>query len=397
MSTTLKHPKMTALVLLLSAFMCAADTMTLQPIIDLLANEVFPEAGYAMVGMIMNASALALAVISLATGVLTRFGKKRLLLIGSVLFSVGGLAGMLITNIYYIIFTRLFEGLGAGLVMTVSLMMIPTLFQDQAHVDKLMGYNGILMAFFSGLVTFTSGYMALVYWKLPFLYYAVGFIILALQWVYIPNDPFSEENKTAVGQASHITKAGVIHGLNGFTFGVFTSFFFVCISGVLAENGVGNAASAGTAATFNTIGSFLSGFVFVAVFNKLKRFSSAVFYVIMAIACFGVISASSMPLVCLFAVFNGIGWNWFFSAYLAKVSMFSNETSLEANMALSNGAYYIGMFVTPFALSIISSISGNASTVFAMKCILFILLGLAAIHFICAVIGNRREQYTTQL
>lgn len=391
MPTKMKNPKMVCFVLLLSGFMSSADTMTLQPIIDLLATKVFPQYGYSTVSMIMNASALALAIISVVTGALTKFGKKRLLLIGSALFTVGGLAGATITNLYFIIFTRLFEGLGAGMVLTVSMMLIPSLFQDQQQVDKIMGYNGILMALFSAIITFTSGYMALVNWKLPFLYYALGAIVFVLQWIYIPNDKSAaEENMPA--QASHISKAGMVHALNGFTFGLFTTFFFVCISGVLAQNGIGDASVAGTASTFNTIGSFFSGFVFAAVFNKLKRFSPTVFYVILAAAVLGLLNVSTIPLVCAVAFLHGIGWNMFFSYYLAKVSMFSDEGSLDANMSLCNGAFYLGQFVTPLAMTAVAAVTGNDSPVFAQKFALICLAALAIIHFICAIIGNAQEK-----
>lgn len=390
MQTKMKHPGMVCFVLLLSGFMSSADTMTLQPIIDLLATEVFPQYGYSTVSMIMNTSALALAVISVVTGSLTKFGKKRLLLIGSALFTIGGLAGASITNLYFIIFTRLFEGLGAGLVLTVSMMMIPALFQDQQQVDKIMGWNGILMALFSAIITFTSGHLALVNWKLPFLYYALGAVVFVLQWIYIPNDRDTADES---GQpASHISRAGWIHALNGFTFGIFTTFFFVCISGVLAQNGIGDAGVAGTASTFNTIGSFFSGFVFAAVFNKLKRFSVPVFYVFLCAAVLGLLNVYTVPLVCAVAFIHGIGWNMFFSAYLAKVSMFSDEQSLDANMSLCNGAFYLGQFVTPLVMSGIASVSGNGSPVFAQQCALFCLAVLAVIHFIAAIIGNAQER-----
>lgn len=390
MQTKLKNPTMVCLVLLLSGFMASADTMTLQPIIDLLATKVFPQYGYSTVSMIMNTSALALAVISVATGALTKIGKKRLLLIGSALFTVGGLAGAAITNLHFIIFTRLFEGLGAGLVLTVSMLMIPALFQDQRQVDKIMGYNGILMALFSGIITFTSGYMALINWKLPFLYYALGAVIFLLQWLYIPNDRDMADNGETL--ASHVSGQGVVHALNGFTFGIFTTFFFVCISGVLAQNGIGDAGVAGTASTFNTIGSFFSGFAFAAVFNKLKRFSVPVFYVILCLAVVGLLNVNTVPLVCAMAFIHGIGWNMFFSAYLAKVSMFSDEHSLDANMSLCNGTFYLGQFIVPFVMGGIASVSGNDSPVFAQQCALACLAILAVIHFVAAIIGNAQER-----
>ena len=56
--------------------MASADTMVLQPIIDLLATDVFPEYGYSMSAMIMNISAIALAVISVASGALGAFSAR---------------------------------------------------------------------------------------------------------------------------------------------------------------------------------------------------------------------------------------------------------------------------------------------------------------------------------
>lgn len=392
MSAKIKNPKMVCFVLLLSSFMSGADTQTLQPIIDLLATDVFPEFGYSTVSIIMSASSLALAVISVATGALTKVGKKRLLLIGSVLFTVGGVAGAAITNLYFIIFTRLLEGLGAGLVLTISMMMIPSIFHDQQQVDKIMGYNGMLMALFSAIITFTSGYMAMVNWKLPFAYFAAGAVILILQWIYIPDDKAMNAEENMDAPASHVTKAGVVHAINGFSFAMITSFFFICMSGILAQNGIGDASVAGTAATFNTIGSFFSGFVFAAIFNKLKRFSSSVFYVILAIAVLGILNVTTVPLACVVAFIHGVGWNMFFSAYLAKVSMFSDESSLDANMSLCNGAFYLGQFVAPFAMSAIASVTGNDSPVFAQLCALFCLIALVVIHLIAAFIGNAQEK-----
>lgn len=393
MITNLKHPKMTGFVLLLSAFMCAADTMTLQPILDLLATEVFPEYGYGTVSLIMSVSAVALAVISVATGALSKAGKKRLLIIGSILFTVGGLAGVLITNIYYIIATRLVEGIGAGLVLTVSMILIPTLFQDQKEVDRLMGLNGVMTSLFAAIITFTSGYMAMVNWKMPFIYYAFGAVILVLQIMYIPNDKAEAADGNAASQGGfHISKRGMVHALDVFVYGMITSFFFICISGVVAENGIGNAAQAGTIVTFNTIGSFLIGFAFAKLFGTFKRFTAPVLYIIMAIAVFAITRVTTVPMACAAAFVHGIGYNSYFSYFLAKVPMVSDEKSMDATMSLCNGIYYLGQFCTSFAISAVASVSGNSSTVFAMKFELLCLIVLIVVHFIAAVIGNAREK-----
>ena len=380
----LKNPTMTGFVLILSAFMCSADSMTLQPIIDLLATEVFPNYGYATVSMIMTVSALALAIISILTGALTKIGKKKLLLLGSALFTIGGCAGVLITNIYYIIATRLIEGLGAGLVLTISMMLIPSLFEDQAKVDKLMGMNGVMTSIFAMLIGFTSGYLALVNWKLPFAYYLLGIVIFLLQIKYIPAD--EAQNAGEPMPTSHISSAGIIHAIDTFIYGTITTFFFVCISGVITELGVGNSAAAGTVTTFDTIGSMLIGFAFAKIFGKLKGYTPAVLYFLMAIGSFLMLNSTTLVFACVAAFIFGTGYNSYFSYFLAKVSIISDESSLDANMSLCNGIYYLGMFVASFAVQAVGSIFHNSSNVFAFRFMLICLVILGIFHLIMAII-----------
>lgn len=379
----LKNPTMTGFVLILSAFMCSADSMTLQPIIDLLATKVFPSYGYATVSMIMTVSALALAVISIFTGALTKIGKKKLLLLGSALFTIGGCAGVLITNIYYIIATRLIEGLGAGLVLTISMMLIPGLFEDQAKVDKLMGMNGVMTSIFAMLIGFTSGYLALVNWKLPFAYYLLGIVIFLLQVKYIPAD--EKQNTGEAMPASHISSAGIMHAVDTFIYGTITTFFFVCISGVVTELGIGNSAAAGTVTTFDTIGSMLIGFTFARIFGKLKGYTPAVLYFLMAIGSFLMLNSTTLVFACVAAFIFGTGYNSYFSYFLAKVSIISDDSSLDANMSLCNGIYYLGMFVASFAVQAVGSIFHNSSIVFAFRFMLICLIILGIFHLIIAI------------
>lgn len=379
----LKNPTMTGFVLILSAFMCSADSMTLQPIIDLLATEIFPNYGYATVSMIMTVSALALAIVSILTGALTKIGKKKLLLLGSALFTIGGCAGVLITNIYYIIATRLIEGLGAGLVLTISMMLIPSLFEDQAKVDKLMGMNGVMTSIFAMLIGFTSGYLALVNWKLPFAYYLLGIVILLLQAKYIPAD--EKQDTSEAMPASHISKAGMLHAVDTFIYGTITTFFFVCISGVVTELGIGNSAATGTVTTFDTIGSMLIGFAFAKIFGKLKGYTPALLYFLMAIGAFLMLNSTTLVFACVAAFIFGTGYNSYFSYFLAKVSIISDETSLDANMSLCNGIYYLGMFVASFAVQAVASIFHNPSTVFAFRFMLICLVILGVFHLIMAI------------
>lgn len=72
--------------------------------------------------------------------------------------------------------------------------------------------------------------------------------------------------------------------------------------------------------------------------------------------------------------------------------MISDESSVEANMALANGVFYIGQFLTPFAMTAITAISGNTSPVFAMKVVWVILAILAVLHLISAITSSKKQK-----
>ena len=209
--------------------------------------------------------------------------------------------------------------------------------------------------------------------------------------LYIPDDRKELAAEGGAPAKSHISKAGVMHAISGLAFGLFTSFFFVCISGVLAENGVGDASMAGTASTFNTIGSFISGFFFAYLFGKLKDYSFTVFYLFMIVAWAGLLNTSNAIMVYFAAFVNGIGWNLFFSGYLAKVSMISDESSVEAIWPWQTVFLYR---TVPDALCVtaITAIFGNTSPVFAMKVVWVILAILAVLHLISAITSSKKQK-----
>ena len=116
--------------LVLSAFMCQADPMILQPNLGSLAAE-FSTLQYSVITMIITVSALFLGIAALISGsVAAKIGKKKLLLTGSLLFGCGGCLTSIAPSFALIILCRILEGLGTGFVITLSMTLIPELFPN---------------------------------------------------------------------------------------------------------------------------------------------------------------------------------------------------------------------------------------------------------------------------
>lgn len=151
------------------------------------------------------------------------------------------------------------------------------------------------------------------------------------------------------------------------------------------ELGIGNSAAAGTVTTFDTIGSMLIGFVFAQIFGKLKGYTPSVLYFLMAIGACILLQSSTLAIACAASFLFGMGYNSYFSYFLAKVSIISDDASLDANMSLCNGIYYLGMFAASFAVQAVAVVFNNDSTVFAFRFMMICLIVLGVFHLIMAL------------
>lgn len=136
--------------------------MILQPNLGSLAEE-FPNLSYSTVTMIITVSALFLGIAALASGKIAGIiGKKKLLIIGSILFGCGGCLTSVMPSFTLIILCRLIEGLGAGFVITVSMTLIPELFPDEKEGNQILGMNAVATALWGTFIGTAAGYL----WKM---------------------------------------------------------------------------------------------------------------------------------------------------------------------------------------------------------------------------------------
>lgn len=93
---------------------------------------------------IINAYTLALAAFLMPIGAIgDRWGRKRVLLLGLVLFMGASLAGALVGSTNAMIATRAFAGLGAAMVMPVTLSVITSSFPAQDRAQAIGIWSGV--------------------------------------------------------------------------------------------------------------------------------------------------------------------------------------------------------------------------------------------------------------
>ncbi len=150
-------------------------------------------AGAAEVQWVVNAYLLPLAALLLLGGALgDRFGRRRLLVIGTYLFGVGSLVCALAPSLELLLAARGVQGVGAALLLPNSLALLNAAYEGERR-GRAVGIwaaagaaSAAIAPLIGGWLVDNAGWPAIFYINLPL---AAGAILLALRYVAESRDP----------------------------------------------------------------------------------------------------------------------------------------------------------------------------------------------------------------
>jgi MFS family permease len=172
-----------AIALLMAASLTTMANATISPALPGL-ERLFgedPNAGM-LVRLLVPAPSISVAVFAPFAGLVAdRYGRRRMLLTGVILFVIAGCAGLLLPNLPTIFASRLLLGLAVALIMTAQTALIGDYFTGDGR-SALSGLQ-ISARNFGGLVFISlAGWFAAISPRLPFVIYGVAAVFLPLMW-----------------------------------------------------------------------------------------------------------------------------------------------------------------------------------------------------------------------
>ena len=145
----------------------------------------------------LTITALAIAIAAPLAGALAdRFGRKRILSLSLLVFTLAGASGLFLDDLYWIVASRFVLGMATAGIHTAVIALIGDHFTG-AERARYMGLQHAVVSF-SGVVLFSvAGAISEISWRTPFAFYLIGVILLpaALAWITEPrrvhpsNDP----------------------------------------------------------------------------------------------------------------------------------------------------------------------------------------------------------------
>jgi MFS family permease len=178
-----------AIALLMAASLTTMANATISPALPGLERLFADDPNAAMlVRLLVPAPSISVAVFAPFAGLIAdRYGRRRMLLAGVVLFVIAGCAGLLLPDLPTIFASRLVLGVAVALIMTAQTALIGDYFtgDDRSALSGLQ----ISVRNFGGLAFISlAGWFAAISPRLPFVIYGVAAVFLPLMWKVITDE-----------------------------------------------------------------------------------------------------------------------------------------------------------------------------------------------------------------
>lgn len=328
------------------------------------------------IALILTLPLLVMTPFTFISGILSNFmSKKSLIIIGLIVYIIGGMAPLLTKNLTYILIARSILGVGLGVLVPFTTSLIFDFFEG----DERNGLIGFQSAFVNiGLIfsSLVAGILAGVSWQHAFWIYTIGFLVLLLISFKLP-EPIKVK-KTSQQKVSLNGKVFFI-GFLGFLIAVFQFPLFSTTALLVVKQNMGNATSVGLAVTVSTISGLFTGLLFGKILGLMQRYTSVFGLGIIVVGFFIISYATNILMVYVGAFFAGIAMSSLMPFLLVNLSMVTDKSAT----ALANAIFFcclsLGQFASPIIMMNLTEFLGNTSERFT-----FFLSGI--VFLVAAVI-----------
>ncbi|MDF2791543.1 MAG: hypothetical protein K0S80_4645 [Neobacillus sp.] len=389
-----KFPILIAIILICLAPM--ADTYILIPAMANIAA-AFPNVSGTLINLIMTISSLTVIPTSLIVGKVVgdgKLNKKTALLIGFILFTIGGTAGGLFVNIYWILFTMAIKGIGNGFAMAMVVTVTADYFFGQERANVMGIYNAVGSAI-AIVITIVAGYVAVVNWRLTFLLYLIcGLVVVYHAFVLEKNPPKSPEALAEEEAEKKEMEAALTKDSNHkpslgralwilvfitFISQIVANTLYVTLSMFIEGEKIGNAAATGYVNALLTVAIVVCSLAFGIIYSKCKRFTTTIFFLLLGAGFFALAYAQSLQMAIVATIVWGVGYGMTIPYIYQEATILPPKSLVTVSGALINSVIFGSYFLSAFLPQVITSIFNNGS-------VRFLYIVLAAIMGICAII-----------
>ncbi|MFC1908947.1 MFS transporter [Chloroflexota bacterium] len=371
-------------IILASSTLSVMAGAIIAPVLNLMGEElgVVPE----LARLIITTHGIFIALCSPFIGmIIDRIGVKKPFVFGLVIYGLAGGSGLLITNYWLLIVSRMILGIGVAATFTSITVIILNLYAGSER-NKVMGWRASSNSIGGVIWPLLGGFLGTFSWHLPFVAYLAGVPLGLLALLSIPEahrettrvSGSTDSSQSALGLVKNIPILYVICGL-AFLTNLLLYAIVVFMPKLVEQLGIVSPFYIGILISTSSLAAGITSLVYGRIKAKLSY--KAIVVVVMALWVIGFITMSQafyVWVVGLSITLYGIGLGMMMPTVaiwvgeLVPASFRGRITSYLATFG------FVGQFLSPIILNPVALFLGlnNMFLVLAGACSLFFILFL---------------------
>jgi MFS family permease len=337
-----------------------------------------------LVPMIITVPSLCVALTSGLAGVLAdRLGRRKLLLVSLLAFSLLGLAPLMFDSLALIVASRVVVGVAEAAILTVGNALMGDYFEGRER-EKWLGYQNMLSPLIGSAILLSGGFLAGVHWRYPFLLYLSGLAVFVLAWFvcWEPHRDRASAQEHAVAMPFPWRPTLFVCGVTV----LFSMVFFVQAvqhGRIFGDMGVASPERISVLVTIASLGTVVGGYLFkrlAGVSIALRLASSMALY---GLCYLGVAWAPDASIGLPLDALGQVGGGLLLPALIAWALQHYRFEHRGRGMGLWGGAFFLGQFLSPPLVALIGGVAGSflASVAVIGATCLFVALLLTVSYF----------------
>lgn len=344
-----------AIILVFTTQLPIMGIISIVPIIPLLIQHFSAHPQVAMlIPLMIAAPSLCIALLSPLAGFLAdRVGRRRLLLIAVLLYSVFGFLPFVLDDLPTIIATRFCLGVCEAFIMTIANTLMGDLFQAQTR-KKWLAVQSAVGSVSATTLLFIAGMLGSYGWQGPFALYllALPMFLLLLTCTWEPT-PLVGQHSEASGARFPLK---IMLGICAVT--LFCALLYYVevlqISSVLSLSGLDSPAKIGFASGIAGIGVPIGALLFSLLSKRSLRLQLLINFALFAVGLYGMGNLGGITAVVSSAFVAQIGCGLLIPTLLTWCLSQLAYEHRGKGIGVWHTAFFLGQFLSPFVISILT-------------------------------------------
>ncbi len=323
--------------------------------------------------------------------------RKTILGIGQTLFIIGGLGGAIAPSFEFLLVTRVFFGLGCGLVYPIVPTLISYLYAGRERVSMMGGANAmgsIIAMVFSTL----SGTLAVIGWRIPFLVNVFFIFVLIMQCLFLPKVPpekdmeFAKQQQRLSPEERRIGPRAWLCAVLMFVTMTIAMVYLLKMAIFIQETGIGDSVMAGLASSSTTCTALVISLLFSRIFGIFKRYTVVISMAAVALS-FTLLALSTGPAgVFAGAVIYGVYLGTIIPYLQTSVSGVVHPYRRTYALSILSMAMFAGQAASSLYVGIVESMIGpSTAALFEVMSVTFIILLVVVLAYL--IITRKHADY----